>query len=146
MIRIVIMGALVLASAALADDYEQRSKLMGSWQVEAADAKDASSWTLQSSPDGMHIAGSEGGKTVVEVDCKMGQECDIKDAGHRAKLTMYFNGGKLVQNETIGSRVIRRRFTVLDDGTMQVELIPLEPEGKTETVVFKRVPDEAAKK
>lgn len=34
MIRIVTMSLLVLASVALADDYEQRSKLMGSWQIE----------------------------------------------------------------------------------------------------------------
>ena len=140
------MSLLVLASIALADDYEQRTKLMGSWQVEASGASDVSSWTLQELPEGMHIAGSDGGKTVIEFNCKMGQECDIKDSGHHAKMTMYFNGAKLVQNETIGSRVIRRRFTVIGDGnTMQLEVIPLEPEGKTETTTFKRVSTESAK-
>jgi hypothetical protein len=146
MIRIVTISLLVLASAALADDYEQRSKLTGSWQIETTGAKEASSWILQPLPDGMHIAGSDGGKTVVAFDCKMAQECDIKDSGHHAKVTMYFNGPKLVENETIGSRVIRRRFTVTGDGnTMQLEVIPIEPEGKTETIVFKRVAAEAAK-
>jgi hypothetical protein len=147
MIRIVTMSVLVLAAAALADDYEQRSKLTGSWQVETTGAKEAaSSWILQPLPDGMHIAGSSGGKTLVEFDCKMAKECDIKDSGRHAKVTMYFNGAKLIENETIGSRVIRRRFTVTGDGNMmELEVIPIEPEGKTETIVFKRVTTEAAK-
>ncbi len=146
MIRYVTVGLLLLAGAAWADDEAQRDKLTGSWRVDASDSKEASAWTLQRSPEGMHLAGSVAGKTLVEFDCKMAQECQIKDAGHRAKVTMYFNGPKLIETETIGSRVVRRRFTVTGDGnTMELELIPIEPEGKTETVVFKRVPVEAAK-
>jgi hypothetical protein len=45
-----------------------------------------------------------------------------------------------VETETIGSRVVKRRFAVTGDGDkMELEVIPIEPEGKTETVVFKRV-------
>jgi hypothetical protein len=144
MIRIATMGILFMAAVALADDSDQRAKLTGSWQ-EASDAKEA--WVLQPLPDGMHITSSSGGKTVVEVECKMAQECDIKDSGHHAKVMMYFNGPKLVTTETIGSRIVKRRFTVTGDGnTMELEVIPIEPEGKTETITFKRVATEAAKR
>jgi hypothetical protein len=146
MTRIATMSILVLATVALADDSEQRAKLTGSWQVETSGANEASSWVLRPLPDGMHIANSSGGKTVVEFDCKMAQECDIKDSGHHAKLMMYFNGPKLVATETVGSRIVKRRFTVTGDGnTMELDVIPIEPEGKTETIVFKRVTTEAAK-
>lgn len=138
--RTVLLGVFLLAAAAFADDADQRAKLDGSWQAEAASSKDASSYVLQRSDDGMHVSGTASGKTVVDFNCKMAEECDIKDAGHHAKVTIYFNGPKLIENETIGSRVVRRRFTVVGDGNqMQVEVIPIEPEGKTETITFHRV-------
>lgn len=143
MIRIAAMGILALAAVALADDSDQRAKLTGSWQ-ESSEAKEA--WVLQPSPGGMHITSSSGGKTVMEIDCKMAQDCDIKDSGHHAKVMMYFNGPKLVETETMGSRIVKRRFAVTGDGnTMELEVIPIEPDGKTETIVFKRVTTEAAK-
>lgn len=146
MTRFIFAGVLLTCVCALADDSELRSKLAGSWQLQTAGAKEASSYTLQPQDNGMHISGSEGAKTVVDFDCKMGQECEIKDAGHRAKVMMYFNGAKLVETETIGSRVVKKRYTVTGDGnTMELEVIPLEPEGKTETMVFKRATTEAAK-
>ena len=143
MIRIATMSILVLAAAALADDSDQRAKLTGSWQ-EPSDVKEA--WVLQPLPGGMRLTSSSGGKTVMEIDCKMGQDCDIKDSGHHAKVMMYFNGPKLVETETMGSRIVKRRFAVTGDGnTMELEVIPIEPDGKTETIVFKRVATETAK-
>jgi hypothetical protein len=146
MIRIVIAGLLVLAAAGLADDDEQRAKLEGSWQLQTEGAKEASAYVLQRSEDGMKISGTSDGKTVVDMDCKFAQECSVKDFGHKAKVTMYFNGPHLVQTETIGSRIIRRRYTVTGDGnTMELEIIPIDPDGKAETVVFKRVSTDTAK-
>jgi hypothetical protein len=145
MIRIVGIGVLVLGACALASDEDQRAKLTGSWQIQTEGSREASAYTLQPSDDGMRISGTDAGKVVIEVDCKMAQECDIKDAGHHAKVMMYFNGPKLVVNETIGSRVVRKRYSVADDGTMQLEVIPIEPEGKTEVIVFKRATTQAAK-
>lgn len=143
MIRIATMGILFLAAVALADDSDQRAKLTGSWQG-SSDAQEA--WVLQPSADGMRMTSSSGGKTVVEVDCKMAQDCDIKDSGHHAKVMMYFNGAKLVATETMGTRIVKRRFSVTGDGnTMELEVIPIEPDGKTETIVFKRVATETAK-
>ncbi len=140
MLRMATLAALVLVSAALADDDALRSKLTGSWQAQG-DAKDVSKWTFERKPDAIHVATSDGSKTLSEFDCKMGgQECDIKDSGHKAKVTVWFLGPKLVETETIGSRVVKRRFAVTGDGdTMEMEIIPIEPQGKTETATFKRV-------
>jgi hypothetical protein len=144
--RYVTAGLLLGALAAWADDGELRAKLTGSWKIDSGDAKTASGWVLQPIADGMHISGSNGEKVAVEFDCQMAKECQIKDAGHHAKVMMYFNGAKLIETETIGSRVVKRRFTVTGNGdTMEVETIPVEPEGKPETAVFKRVLTAAAK-
>ena len=146
MIRVLCVGALLTVACAMADDSDLRSKLAGSWQLQASGAKEASSYTLEPVADGIHISASEGGKTVSEFQCKLAEDCKIKDAGHQAKVMIYYNGPKLVETETIGSRVIKKRYTVTGDGnTMEVETIPIEPEGKAETVVFKRAATEAAK-
>jgi hypothetical protein len=71
----------------------------------------------------------------------------VKDAGRHAKVTFYFNGAKLVQLETRGSKVVKRRFSVDDQGdSMEVEEIPVVPEGKTVIEQFKRVQASAAQK
>ncbi len=148
MIRFVTVGLLFLAVAAWGDDATQRDKLTGSWRVDNpnANASEPSNWVLQPSTEGVHMAASNGAKPLMEFDCKMAQECEIKDAGHRAKVMIYFNGPKLIETETMGSRIVKRRFTVTGDGnTMELEVIPIEPQGKPETVVFKRVPTQAAK-
>lgn len=138
MIRTVILGVLIFGVCAIADDADQRAKLTGSWQIQTQGANVPSTYTLKPVDDGIQISGAEGGKVVVDVNCKMAQNCKIKDAGHSATVMLYFNGPKLVENETIGSRVVRKRFSITDDNTMQLEIIPIDPEGKTEVVTFKR--------
>lgn len=143
--RFAIVGALLFTACALADDGDQRAKLEGTWQLQTEGAKEPSSYTLKALPDGMQISGTDEGKVVVTVNCKMAQECKAKDEGRNATVMMYFNGPKLVENETIGSRTVRKRYSMKDDNTMEVEVIPIEPEGKTEIVVFKRATTQAAK-
>lgn len=146
MLRMIAAVALVLSASALADDGDMRDKLIGSWKGDAASSKDAMAYTLEWSDDGMKISRTTGSKTVAQFYCKMATECEIKDSGRSAKVTLYFNGPKLVENETIGSHVVRRRFTVTGDGnTLELETIPIEPEGKTETATFKRVTTTTAK-
>jgi hypothetical protein len=53
----------------------------------------------------------------------------------------------LVEMETAGSQVVKRRFTVTGDGdTMELETIPLVPSGSSETTHFKRAPSEVSNK
>jgi hypothetical protein len=53
---------------------------------------------------------------------------------------MWFNGPKLVELETKGKEVVKRRFAVAGEGdTLEIEVIPIEPAGKTETLRFRRL-------
>ena len=55
-------------------------------------------------------------------------------------VSMWFNGPRLVELETKGSEVVKRRFMILPKGdVMEMELIPIVPGGKPETFQFKRV-------
>lgn len=76
----------------------------------------------------------------------MGKECASEDAGRRSKVSMWFNGPMLVELETRGSQIVKRRFRITANGdTMDLETIPIVPPGKSETVHFKRVPSTVAK-
>jgi hypothetical protein len=60
---------------------------------------------------------------------------------------MWFNGTKLVELETVGNQVVKRRFTVTGDGdTMELETIPMVPSGSSEITHFKRSQSDASKK
>ena len=70
----------------------------------------------------------------------MGRECEIKDSGRQAKVSMWFSGPKLVELETKGSEVVKRRFALSGQGdTMELEVIPIVPVGRSETKLLKRI-------
>jgi len=73
----------------------------------------------------------------VEFQCNtVGKECSEK----HGKVSMWFNGPKLVVMETRGSDVVKRRFEAsADGGALEMEVIPIAPSGKTEKVALKRV-------
>lgn len=80
-------------------------------------------------------------RKVAEFECGTeGSECAIKDTGRHAKVSMWFNGSKLVVLETRGDRIVKRRFGVSGkEDTLEPEIIPIMPAGKTETLRFRRV-------
>lgn len=132
---------LLLAGVIYGQDYDPHDKLIGSWRASAADASGAV-WVLEAKADNIHVTQSQGGQAVVEFECNtMGRECEVKDNGKRAKVSMWFNGPALVAMETRGSDVTKRRFTILEQGdTMEVEVTPIVPAGKAEVVKLQRVP------
>ena len=131
---------ILLASVALADDASDRVKLTGTWQAPEGKSSDGVTWTLNSTSDGVKITESQNGQKVSEFECNVaGKECEISDNGHKAKVSMWFNGAKLVELETRGSEVFKRRFSVVQpDGVLEVEVIPVVPGGKTEASRFHR--------
>jgi hypothetical protein len=59
-------------------------------------------------------------------------------------VSLWFNGPKLVELETRGSEVVKRRFEIISQGdganeVMEMELIPIVPSEKTQTFRYKRV-------
>ncbi len=137
-VAIVFFAALALATAAPADNAINRAKLSGAWQSETTAG---ATWILDQKPGTVHITCSEGDRTVAEFECNtMGHECEMKESGKSAKVSMWFSGSKLVVLETRGREVVKRRFSVAEQGdTLNLEVIRVMPEGKTETLRFRRV-------
>src|SRR5579863_5670507 len=83
-------GTLLLSGSALAADDALRAKLTGKWQQSDGNGE---TWTLKDSGDSMHLANSGPKETIVEFDCNiLGKECAIKHAGHKSKVSLWFNG------------------------------------------------------
>jgi hypothetical protein len=136
---LIAFGAL-LGSSALADDFAERTKLYGSWQAEAEGGTTKTVWTLENRGESFHIVNSQGEKKLADFACVLGQECEVKVGGRKVKVTMYFNGAKLVELEVKGEEVVKRRFGVGETrDALDLEVIPVTPSGKIETVHFKRL-------
>lgn len=135
------VAALCLGSAMLAGGPVDRSQLYGQWAAQDG----TETWAFHEKGDQVQVSHTKGSETVSNFACgTTGRDCEFKDAGKKATVSMYFNGPKLVQLERHGGDVVKRRFAVGETGeAMVVELIPIVPAGKTETVHFKRVSDGA---
>ncbi len=137
----VILPAFVLMFTAIgfADDQTDRQKLNGTWQ---SDGGAQSTWTLTSSGDGIHMVSASQGQPVDDFNCNTsGKECSVKHAGHSSKVSMWFNGSKLVELETTGSQTLRRRFNVTGNGdTLEVETTNVTAGGAPDVTHFKRAP------
>ncbi len=146
--KIISMTVLLMFLAgtwALADEQRDREKLIGSWQLQdSEDNGSATSWTFSDKGKGLHVTEMEGPSTLADFDCHVaGTPCEIKISGKTATLSQWFNGAMLVQMETKGSDVVKRRFSVVsqtDPATdvMEVEIVPITPSGKAKTLHFKR--------
>lgn len=128
---------LLLSSVSRADAENERDKFNGSW-VQQSEAEN--SWTLNADGDNMHVTQTDGGKKIADFKCdSRGAGCDVKISGKKAMVSMWFNGSKLMQMETSGSEVIERSFTILTQGdVLEVEITPIVPGGKKETLQYRR--------
>jgi hypothetical protein len=143
-----VITAALAAAVALADNATTRGKLSGTWQIDDQSTGRPATWVIEEKTDAVRLSyTTENGKPA-EVECNtVGRECEVKQDGRKAAVSLWFNGPKLVQMETKGSEVVKRRFTVGSDGnTMEVETIPIVPAGKAEVVRFKRSPEQTAEK
>src|SRR5579872_3603614 len=125
------LGALTL----FADDFSDRAKINGAWEVTGSDKDAGMVWRMEQKGDSIRITESHNDRQVSQLDCKIGGECQVK--GGHSKFMLWFNGAKLVEMETRGSEVIKRRFSASDDA-MEMEVIPIVPEGKPQIVKLKR--------
>jgi hypothetical protein len=128
---------LAVAVSGIAGDEGERQNLVGSW---VSENEPASGWTIGNNNDTFQIKENQGVSTIAEYVCKAdGHDCQVKIAGKKATVSMWFNGPKLVQMETQGTSIVKRRFTALPQGeAIEVETIPIVPSGKPETVRFRR--------
>ena len=142
--RPVLFTMILLATIASAEDGDTRANLIGNWQ---ADSAADGSWNLETKgTDMLRVTYSVANQKPVQYECVVtGKECQIKDAGKSAKISMWFNGGKLIALETKGDEVVKRRFSVGEKGdTLEIEVFPITPSGATQTLHFKRAHAEQA--
>jgi hypothetical protein len=126
------------AAAAFAGQDEDRARLLGKWQSSGGE-----SWTIARDGDLLRLTSAQNGRQDAEFRCNtVGKECEAKESGKAVKITMWFNGPKLVITETRGSDVVKKRFQATGDGNaMEVETLPIVPEGKPETTKMTRSGD-----
>lgn len=141
-----ILAALIIPGlhAASPEEIAGREKLAGKWHSgDSVSDRTGTVWILENAGDLIRVTSIQDGKTVFALQCNtVGKECEAQSDGERAKVTMYYNGPRLVQYETRGSHVTKRRFTITgeDGNTLEVETMPISPPGKAETIRFKRQP------
>lgn len=131
-----LAAASALISPVRADQDADRASLIGSW----VQPNGNNAWIINNAADGLHITQIEGSGTVADYQCNLdGHDCDVKIGGHKAAISMYFNGATLVQIETKGDQIVKRRFSVLPSGTtMKLEVIPMAEHAETEELEFER--------
>lgn len=139
--RMTAFAGLLLCVPVLADDISDRAKLLGSWQRQDDSSKEATTWVLEMKGAALHITESVGDQKVSEFECPpKGTECEGTVKGMKATVTMYYQGPTLVQFETKGTDVTRRRFTVTGQpDMMEIEVMPIVGADKAETLHLKRI-------
>ncbi|HTS28742.1 MAG TPA: hypothetical protein VMH81_22885 [Bryobacteraceae bacterium] len=137
----------VAAGFALADEISDRAKLAGTWQPKAGERSDYGTWTFVDRDGSIRITEEANGQKIAEFECNtMGRECEVKESGHSTKVSLWYNGPKLVEMHTRGSEVVKRRFQVTDGDVLELEVIPIAPAGKPELIHMDRLRSEADRK
>lgn len=136
-IRTALLGGVLCAMALWAADSPDRDDLLGSWEVQGGNAHET--WSIQSDTKEMTVTRKQDGKVTFNVTCPpFGSECKGEDEGKNVKVSMYFNGAALVQIETRGSDVFKRRFSLEGaDKELSIEVTPITG-GKSVTMHLKK--------
>ena len=132
------LGLVLLATA---DELVERTKLVGFWKLQGSPGSGLErAWMITSIGAELQMTQIEGDKVVSKFKCATkGGPCEATSDGHKAAISMWYNGAKLVEMETRGSEILKRRFGVLAQGdVMEVETIPIIPSGKSEIYRFQR--------
>ena len=143
-LRSVFAALLLFSAAVFAEDYADTSKLAGTFDLDGAGK---TTWKLAAIDDGVHFTYVRGGQKVADFDCNTtGKECAVKIDGKAVKVSVYFNGPRLVMLETRGDNVTKWRFGALAAGQeLEVESTPITGSGKAETLRFKRIDVQASR-
>jgi hypothetical protein len=147
--RLAVFGSFLCLAAANvpADEAADRARLTGTWQPKAGEKSDCGTWTFEDDNGSIRVTEESNGQKIAAYECNtMGKECAIKEGGHSAKVTMWFNGPKLVEMRTRGAEVVKRRFQVTEGDVLELEVIPIAPAGKPEVIHMGRLHLDADRK
>jgi hypothetical protein len=137
-----LFGSLLLA--------QQQPDLSGNWQLNAAksqtNAQDQNvTLTIQEDSPKIQfkrVVQEAGGRSVVsQFTCQIGgQQCDFDQGGHKAKVSLWYDGPALVILKTDGPKddsVTQWRLALSPDGkSMSVTLTHIVPNENPEKLVF----------
>jgi len=139
-----IVALAPVAAPASADDKADRARLVGSWVQSGG----SGGWIIDNAADGLHLTQIEASGPIADFQCNTyGENCEVRIAGHKATVSLYYNGSALVQMETKGEQIVKRRFSVLPSGnSMKVEVTPMTGRVQTEQLEFERGQPPAPKK
>jgi hypothetical protein len=134
-----LFAALLLAPApapqAAAEEPVLRQALTGTWQGNGESLE----LVLDPNTNSIQATEQRDGKVRMQYTCRTdGKECENREEGHKGKVSLWFTPPYLVELRTQGDKVTRRRYLAKSDGVLEVELIPVFPVGKTESVTLSR--------
>jgi hypothetical protein len=87
----------------------QNPNLSGTW---LGQSNAAQKWVFDQKDGKIHIKEMDGDRVDADFTCSLdGQECAVKEDGRSEKITMYFNGAKLVEIRERGSETVKQRLT-----------------------------------
>jgi hypothetical protein len=129
--------ALLLAGGlASADDAADRTRLVGTWLPQD---KSGTSWVVKSDGEGLHLTKTQDDQKLLDFECNtVGRECEVKGPRKETKVSMWYSGPRLVLMETSGSDVVKYRFHATDADKLEVDVIPIVPDGKPQSISLAR--------
>jgi hypothetical protein len=145
-----LIVSFLFASAAWGDP-AQRPDLNGVWRLEPTQSEihthvpSQFTWKIEQSETAIHLIQRLGDKND-DLRCATdGKDCKVKDDGHPATISFYYNGPVLVELESQGANrdtVTKKRFSVSPDGShLTVDVIHVMPTGKPpEKLVLSKQP------
>ncbi len=105
----------------IADTQSDRASLVGTWNEHGG----THGWVIESSAKGLHMTQLDASAPIADFTCATdGHDCDIKISGKKGKVSLYYNGSALIQMETKGDLITKRKFTIDGDG-LKVEVTPM---------------------
>src|SRR5271165_1677430 len=133
-----LIASFIFANVTWADP-QQRPDLNGIWRLEPAQSEIHSrvpsqlTWQIEQSETAIHLIQRLGDKND-ELRCGTdGKDCKVKEEGHPAVISFYYNGPVLVELESQGSNrdtITKKRISISQDGSrLTVELIHVLPAG-----------------
>lgn len=127
-----------------------KPKLTGTWELDAAKSQ------LEHSPSSLQVVlqdasgkiqftrtihTSDGKELVAKFECLAGgPDCAFDEAGHKSKVSLWYQGAALVILKTDGPSddEVTQWTLKMDNHALQIEVSHITPVGKTETMVLNR--------
>jgi hypothetical protein len=146
-LALALLAAPILVSSLLADD--AAPNFNGTWELDATKSAAAAgkpvTLTIQNSSgkiDFTRVAHDKDGKEITDrFTCQTGgNQCEFDEGGHKAKVSLWYNGPALMILKTDGPKedsVTQWKLELAPDKhTLNVEFTPIEPSEKSENLVF----------